>query len=205
MALPQGINFRGSSGYVTDPTDYDYSTATTADYPRTSAQGNSIGWESGTIAFSADRDSTVTNKRLAGTAASFGGAATFRVTLPASGDHNVGVAVGDMGGGGGANQVTELYDTTTLLQTLVNDVAIAQGSFCDAANTEYTAANFIDTSTLYAATFSTTIARWTLAVGGVVDKIASLYVEAAAAGGIIGPLLGGHLINGGVLRGRLVR
>lgn len=186
MAFPQGINFRGTAGYVTDPTNYDYSITTTADYPRTSAQGNTIGWE-GNLGFSVDRDSTVANKRLAGTAASFGGAPNFRIDLPATGSYNVGVATGDATNAS-TNQVTELYDTTTLLQTLVNDASIASGSFVDATNTEYTAANFIGASTLYAATFSTTIARWRPAVGGGVDKIASLWIEAAGGGVTNNPL-----------------
>ena len=46
MAFPQGIDFRATSGYVTDPTNctYEIGNAFSATYPRTTAQGNTVGW-----------------------------------------------------------------------------------------------------------------------------------------------------------------
>jgi hypothetical protein len=45
MAYDQGIDFRATAGFVTDPSGCDKEIATTANYPRTSAQGNTVGWE----------------------------------------------------------------------------------------------------------------------------------------------------------------
>lgn len=60
-----GVDFRATSGYVTDPTDYTYCLGDS--YPTTRG-GFTFGWIADALAFlsTRDRDNTVTDKRLAG-------------------------------------------------------------------------------------------------------------------------------------------
>src|SRR3989304_1265269 len=164
MALPQGINFRATAGYVTDPTGTTYQTATTANYPFTTPQGNNVGWEAALVGGTRDRSTTV-NARLAGinyTAAS-ATAKKYRFDLPAAGSYNVRVAMGDAGSSNGA--YCQLFDNVTLLSTLVTDHTGtgAAGNFYDATDTLLTAAAWPGSNTAYAATFASTIARFSIA------------------------------------------
>src|SRR3990172_2505210 len=190
MALPQGINFRATAGYVTDPTGTTYQTATTANYPFTTPQGNNVGWEAALVGGTRDRSTTV-NARLAGinyTAAS-ATAKKYRFDLPAAGSYNVRVAMGDAGSSNGA--YCQLFDNVTLLSTLVTDHTNtgAAGNFYDATDTLLTAATWPGSNTAYAATFASTIARFSIApAAGGNYAVAHLYIESAAGGGATGTL-----------------
>lgn len=74
MALPQGIAFRSTTGFVTDssPDDCESSTANTSagnvsanSYLRTTAQGNTVGWERGSNEL-ITRDRNAGDGRMAG-------------------------------------------------------------------------------------------------------------------------------------------
>lgn len=183
MALPQGINFRGTLAYVTDGANEHYFAYNTA-YPTTTAQGQSCGWEAGGTG-DANRSNSI-DVRLTGiTYLSASGAKDFRIDLPSTGSHNVGCAAGDANGATDWVQV-ELLDTSSSLGTLVSDQSDASGDFFfDATDTKYVASTWPGSQTLVAKTFTTTICRFR--IGGTSSGtnfyvIAHIYVEAATGG-----------------------
>lgn len=184
MAYPQGINFRATAGYVTDGAGDTYEIGTTANYPRTTPQGNVVGWED---AITGTRDRTVQDPRLSGIhyfTSTTGVTARFRFDLPAAGSYDIRLAAGDPAGGTYAK--IELFDTTTSLGVLVNQMgtAIAANSFADAANTIYTYANWLTSNTAVSKTFASTICRFKIGAGlGANEAITHLRVAATAAAG----------------------
>lgn len=180
MALPQGIAFRNTLGYVTDAANYDAQTSATADFPRTSAQGNTVGLLD-SIGFTANRDTGV-DPRLAGVAVSFGSGYRFQITTPSAANYRIGLAGGDATTGGGDSSVN-MYDNTSNLGSLCNRTSMAAGDFADSTNTVYTAANWPSSQALSTFTFSTTAAIWQVNGTGSADKISSLYIEAVGGGG----------------------
>lgn len=182
MAFPQGINFRGTSGYVTDGANEDYEISSTVNYPRTSAQGNNVGWEtipSGGL-FPGNDDSTY-DRRIAGYA--YNGSPTgvvtvYRVDLPSSGDYKIRVASGNKGYSRSVN--IAVRDTTTSLGTLCSTTTT--GSYYrDAVDAEYTAANWPGSNSQASLTFSTTICRIDLGLAGSKPYcfLNHLYIESA--------------------------
>lgn len=192
MAFPQGIDFRATSGYVTDPTNCDYEISTGGNYPRTSAQGNTIGWESTGL---------TTRNRNAGNPANLAGVhispagtvKTYRVDLPATGSYNVRLAAGDASY---ANPVkVELFDDTTSLGVLASTAPTAANKFRDATNAEHTAANWEANNTAFNATFASTILRikngsasscviahfWVESAGGATTHVTSGTLTGAAS------------------------
>jgi hypothetical protein len=108
--LIAAINFRGSSGYVTDGAGQTYCLA---EVSPTSRAGLTFGWEfSGTNAN--DRDSGV-DPRFAGINWLNGlGTINFFLTLPSTGTYNVNYSVGDASGGTAwGSQITILDNATT--------------------------------------------------------------------------------------------
>lgn len=200
MAFPQGIDFRRTAGYVTDPANCDAELKTdggSADYPWTTAQGNNVGWETTSSSYlGRDRNSGI-DARLAGVNANADVVADFRIDLPSSGNYNIGLGAGDANY---ANNVAwDLYDTTSSLGSLSTGTTSAANKFKDATNTEYSAAAWPGSQTLVTKTFATTICR--LKAGGANQVVAHFYVEAAAATGG-GPLVfGGELVKGALIRG----
>jgi hypothetical protein len=197
MALPQGIYFRGSDNQ-TDPSNYDAEIATTANYPRTSAQGNSVGWEDA-LSGAVDRDAT-TDVRLKGIAFSNNStAARFRIDLPATGDYKVRVAAGDSSFG--QQCYVELYDTTTQKAILVDALTSAAGKWIDATGVERTSeADWVSNNALSTAyTFASTILRFKIGFKfqGGNTTIAAAYVEAVGGGGgdTNARLIGGDLLQ----------
>lgn len=193
MAFPQGVNFRNTLGYVTDAADCEFSNS--AAYPRTSAQGNTLGWENNGTVNTRNRNSGL-DARLAGVNFDPNSAGKFRIDLPATGNYDVRVAAGDAIYNN--NCAWDLHDTNTLLTHLTTGNAGAGAKWKDSTNTSYTAANWISSNTPYAATFSTTILR--LVPANTSACIAHLYVSAAGGGGpafIAGrPLVIGQAIGG---------
>lgn len=180
MSFPQGIDFRATSGYVTDPTDHTYEISITANYPRTTAQGNNVGWE--TTSDSRNR-STSPDARLAGIHRTTGTTVTtYRIDLPATGDYKIRLAAGDYSYSAGIK--VEIFDTTTSLGIIADTSTTASQRFRDATDAEHTAANWPANNASVTKTFASTILRAkvgdTAGGGGV---IACLYVE--AAGGTI--------------------
>jgi hypothetical protein len=205
MALPQGVNFRATAGYVTDGANEDYEISQ-SNYPRTSAQGNSVGWEGSISGDFLDRNNAV-DRRLAGVHYIFAGSAdagrAYRIDLPSTGSYNVRLATGDEAVGGSTAQVTVKDGTTTLLT--INDTTAAPG-FDDAVGARYSTANWPGSNSASTQTFATTILRFHLApgptTGHTVNGLAHVYVEAAGGGGG-GTTTAGILLVPGNMRGNL--
>jgi len=150
----QGIDFRATSGFVTDPSGFDAEIGTTANYPRTTAQGHTVGWEqapSGTR----DRSSGV-DARLAGIA--FNSTTTditYRLDLP-NGTYSLRLACGDQS----ASQKTTctISDGTTVLSSFSNSTAAAH--FLDATGVIRTsAADWVTNNAPLSVTITTGILR----------------------------------------------
>lgn len=191
MALPQGINFRSSSGYVTDPAGSTYDTGTLT-YPRTTSQGNTVGWESVTSLQKRDR-STAIDPRLAGIIFITAPAtATFRIDLPAPGAYGIRLAAGDYSA---RNRIkVEVFDDSTSLGVLADGLP-AGGSFYDAAGNVWTTAQWPTSNVAVEKTFSTSIARFVTGrsdISGVYVSIAHLAVEELSGGSGLTVGLSGH-------------
>lgn len=191
MAFPQGINFRGTSGYVTDPANYDpeLTASGNGDYPRTTAQGNTVGWETMGGGLYQTRDRLAANDpRLAGTNRTDNTQdIDFRIDLPASGNYNIGLAAGDASYSWGC--AIDLLDTNSNLGHLSTGSTSGAQRFKDATDTEYTNVTWPTSQTLVSKTFSTTICRVRAlaTVGG--SEIASFWVAVGAASGPAIPVL----------------
>lgn len=179
MAYPQGINFRGTSGYVTDGTNHDYELgATYGNYPRTTAQGNNVGWEAGPFITAFNR-TTSYDVRLAGVNYSDGsGTGKFRMDLPSSGSYNIRFAAGDNYFYSRAVDWA-LYDGTTKLRDLTTGTTSGADRVKDATNTEYTSTNWPGSNSAITETFAGTIIR--VQDDGTSNYIVHVYVEAGAA------------------------
>lgn len=212
MAYPQGIAFRSTSGYVTDtsPDDVETSTADTdfgnvsADsYPRTTPQGNTVGWELGVNQL-ITRNRNSAHGRLGGKHQ--GNDATFRLDLPSTGDYSIRVAAGESSYS--TPTVSELFDTSSSLGALTSGSTSAGNKFKDATDVERTsAADWEANNAAVTKTFTTTICRFLVGVTDTTDgTFAFLSVASAGGGGDPeGSLVGGKLTNGGLLlRGVLV-
>jgi len=180
MSLPQGINYRSTSGFVTDGANEYPQVATAIDYPTTTPQGNSVGWEVAKLNSIQTRDRNSGNdRRLAGvnfpTGDGIGTVFTYRIDLPSAGNYNIAIAAGDPNYSSPCNW--DLYDNVTKLTTLTSGTTSAAQRFKDATNTEYTQATWPGSNTKYAATFASTILR-IQNLASAVDVVAHLYVEA---------------------------
>ena len=189
IALPQGINLRSTAAFVTDGSDEDFEGPNVADgavnadtYPRTSAQGNTVGWE-GTDASgnhgTRNRNSGV-DRRCAGVHFMAAGQADdFRIDLPATGSYAVRVAAGD--NSYSVDTKIELLDTTTSLAVLCSGSTGAAASFKDATDvTRTSAADWVTNNASATHTFSTTICRFRCG-DSVGVSMAHLYIESAGA------------------------
>lgn len=189
MALPQGINFRRTSGFVTDVSPENFegngtNVVTAPTYPRTTAQGNTVGWE-GTNDINARDRNAGTDRRLAGLHASEGGTGTkindFRIDLPSAGDYKVRIAAGDADYSW--NTKVELFDTSSSLGVLCTGSTGAANSFKDASNATLTAANWPGSNALVTKTFATTICRFRVGDGAThFMPICHIYIEAVGGG-----------------------
>lgn len=178
MALPQGIDFRASAGYVTDPANCDYSIVSRGDYPWTTAQGNNVGWEINTSTSLQDRNRNSSNDaRIAGINYTTTGSNSdaFRIDLPSAGNYKIGAGFGDASYAQAVGW--DLYDTNSNIGTLSTGSTSGANQFNDATDTEYSAAAWPGSQTLVSKTFSTTICRFKQTAD---SFIAHAYVESAA-------------------------
>jgi hypothetical protein len=187
VAYPQGIDFRQTSGFVTDPTNCDYEIGSAINYPRVTAQGNTVGWEDDPSVNQRDRNANVGDAaKLAGIV--FGSSVLrYRFDLPSAGNYKVRIAAGD---GAGANGVkVEVFDNVTSLGVLVSDRTtgvLTVDQFVDATDVVRTStADWVSNNALSATlTFASTICRFKVfsALGGNY-ALSHLWVEAASGGG----------------------
>jgi hypothetical protein len=154
-----GINFRSTSGFVTDGTDETYCLA--ADTYPTTRGGWTFGWESG-LDGALNRSAGV-DRRLAGVIFSSNDAApgVFRVDLPSTGDYDVYAAFGDTNTTN-YPQHCEIRENTTAFVT-ITDASLAQDEYYDGTNVKRSEANWPANNAATSRTFSSTILR--LAVG----------------------------------------
>jgi hypothetical protein len=192
MALPQGIEFRNTAGFVTTLAgdDAEHSAGAgfygVSTYPRTTAQGQTVGWEFVAGISTRDRNSGI-DARLAG--GHFNGTTAkeiYRIDLPTSGTKNIRLAMGD--NNYTTNTDTEVFDTTTSLGVLTSGTTSAAARWKDATNVERTsAADWVTNNASVSKTFSTTIMRVHIGNGTVSGHtISYLYVE---DGGPSGPTI----------------
>lgn len=176
MSWDKGFNFRATSGYVTDSANESPVLGET--YPTTYGNSAVAGWTSGSPS-TRDRDSGV-DRRLAGV--NFTTDGTFQVDLPAAGTYNVSLAMGDMG-----NIMVDasvvVKDGATALLT-IGPHGVTNGTFYDAADVNYSAANWPGSNSAASLTFSgTTMNVQVVAGGGNNGEIAHLFVSQTGGGG----------------------
>lgn len=134
-----GINFRATSGYVSDAAGDTYSLGEAGFLFR---GGMFFGWTDGLGGDRArDRDNTV-NARQAGGNFSNSSGSQDRVTileryLPWPGTWRIRVSAGDRFNAR-SNQKIEIFDDTTSKGTIVNDASTASDHYVDATNVERT-------------------------------------------------------------------
>lgn len=156
-----GINFRGTSAYVTDGTGETYCLGYGDVYP-VSRGGYTFGWETNDIYVDRRDRSTSTDRRLAGqNQKSNSGTeqATFRLDLPSTGTYSVRLAMGDENFSQGY-QYAELIDSTTTFATIADTNGTSAGQFTDATGvTRTSAADWVSNNASVSRTFSSTIFR----------------------------------------------
>lgn len=160
VGINLGIDVRNTSGYVADPAGDTYSLGEA--YPTT--RGSlTFGFSSNQTGHSFNRSLSV-DPRLAGfvvsqgvgspTCGSLGSTLYFQVDLPnGAGTYAISVALGDASFSSVQNAI--LCDGSTLLAT-ISQGSVAAGSFVDATNAVYTAANWITSQTPITKTFAGT-------------------------------------------------
>ena len=186
MAWDKGFNFRKTSAYVADGADETYVLGDSeGDYPIT-RNGVTFGWGESTDVGSDDRNSGI-DRRLAGINYTIQTTKVcpFLVDLPSSGDYTIRLAEGDYGSAQG-NQWVEFFDNTTSLFT-VNNTAVAQATYYDATNTNYSTANWPGNNTAVQKTFATTTFKMVIgkATGTGYTVIAHLFISQVAGGGFV--------------------
>lgn len=162
MAFDEGFNFRSTLGFVTDPTDTQFVDGTLT-YPQT-AGGVTFGWISISNVVTRDRNSGV-DARLAGIHRTSGGPQVFQVDLPATGQYEVRVAVGDANyPDTGINYA--LFDNTTQVFSFSNLSTSAGGHFLDATGVERTSvADWISNNAAVTYNFASTVLQLQIDIG----------------------------------------
>lgn len=158
--MQQGLNFRATSGFVTDISPATFQVTGSINYPFTSPQGNAIGVEtiSGSGIGTRDRNASL-DARLAGInfqnndGSSF---AVYRIALPLAGTYNIRLAAGDASGQ--ANVSILLKDSATTFATITGTTSAANRWF-DATNVERTNITWPTSNVILSRTFTSTIFR----------------------------------------------
>lgn len=161
MAWDKGFNFRRTDTFVTDGADETYVRGGDT-YPVT-RNGVTFGWEDALVATTNDRDrSDANDRRLAGIVFVATGASLseyrFRVDLPATGNYDVRLAIGDQGTTG--RKFGELRDNTTALKAY-SDAAVGSNHY-DVEENAYSTANWPGSNAAHEYAFATQICRFAL-------------------------------------------
>lgn len=142
------INFRATSGYVTDPANSTYSLCNT-DASSVTRGGATFGWTAKYADAERDRSSSVSDKRFAGVCQrpNTGTQAVFNLTVD-PGTYTVCVAMGDADNDQ-TYQHVEIYDNTTLRGTMNDTNGTTTGNFDDSTGTQYSVANYYSSGTCF--------------------------------------------------------
>lgn len=184
MAFPQGINFRSTSGYVADGAN-EYAQlqpGTGGNYPTTTPQGNTVGWEGTAYLQIGSRDrSTSIDRRLAGTNyANTAAVAMYRIDLPAAGSYNVRLAAGDAQYS--ASVQVELFDDNASIGVMASG-SLSAGSFMDATGATLSSANWPSQNAAITKSFASTTCRIGVGSSAANNKVIShFYIESAGSG-----------------------
>lgn len=147
-----GINFRATSGYVTDGAGETYSLGEA--YPTTRG-GYTFGWDVGITAMSRDRNAAV-DRRLAGVISVAPNQRTFRLDLPSTGTYQVCIGMGDYSYST-SEYYFQLLDNTTAFATRDDATGLTANQFSDSNGNEYNAATWPGSHTCVERTFTSTI------------------------------------------------
>ena len=163
MAFKEGINFRATSGYVTDGTDETHCIHTDG-FPTVRA-GATFGWESGGTPDSRDRNSGL-DARLAGINffTNVGtNQATWRMDLDTATDHDIRLALGDAASTQD-DQYCEVIDGSTTFITIdETGNTTPQEDYIDATDVIRTSASdWVTNNAKVTRTFGSTILRVTI-------------------------------------------
>lgn len=141
MPWDKGFNFRATSGFIdtTAETAAGQTYVLSSDaYGSTTRNSVAFGWDDVNSNDSRNRDAGI-DRRLAGINFGPGGQArTFRVDLPATGDYDIYLALGDYGGSFAGSSTQTIKDNATTLATLTNGPN--SGEFIDATDVSRSAA-----------------------------------------------------------------
>lgn len=156
MSFDIGINFRSTSGYVTDGANETY--CNESDLYPTTRGGVTFGWVVAGGGEVQDRDRTTgQDRRLAGLNFAFNTSdPVFRLDLPATGTCDVHAAFGDHDNALPTDWL--LKDNATTFQTISGSTSAAN-KFKDATGSEYTAAAWPGSETAVSRTFASTVFR----------------------------------------------
>ena len=140
LAWQQGFDFRNTATFVTDPPGDTYVLSNMI-FP-TSVGDLTFGWSEDSVVGATDGDSTI-NPRLAGiNSAANGTPATFYVDLPAPGNYNLTLAMGDAAATQCATRCqVQFLDGSNVLGTVTGG-EIAGGSFYDAHGNRWSASDW---------------------------------------------------------------
>lgn len=168
-----GINFRHTSGYVTDGENETYCLHEA--YPVTRG-GATFGWEADMDA-GFDVDSAA-DRRLAGYNKRSSVSRGFRLDLPEAGNYRVRLALGQLSAGGSFDVSGSVQDNTIDRFTFT-DSSVADNSFVDASGTERTSTAWPANNSPVEAIFISTLLRIALVpFTGISDvRLAHLFVE----------------------------
>lgn len=201
-----GINFRASSGFVTDTANNTYNLGEATSQTR---GGLTFQWDSSLAGNARDRTAGANNSfKLAGivfTSNSGSAQRTLTITLPASGTYDIDLALGDESGS--SNNYCEILDNTTSLIT-ISAASASADSYIDASGVARTRASPWETTQVKVQkTFATTtcvvkLGSTSSTTGNSIishigfDQVAGGGGSSTGAGLTSSPLLSGRLLRG---------
>lgn len=198
MALPLGIDFRQTAGYVTDPANCVGEAKADGFVATDYSGGQGWGWEVLSPSGMITRDRNTGTPKLAGIHGAGGfstnDVATFRIDLPSAGSYDIYLAIGDQASQH-TNQTVELFDTTSSLSLIVsNGDTLAADKYFDATGVLRTSsADWTTNNAKLTKTFATTILRVSIGPNGRGGNtgdnnvIAHLFVQAAGGASFVAP------------------
>jgi hypothetical protein len=180
MAYPQGIDFRGTADYVTDPANCNAEvTPVSANYPRVTPQGNTVGWEQAPNNAFNRAVLTGDEAKMSGVAVINSGSRDYRFDVP-PGQYSVRVAAGDMVASGNGIGV-EVFDDVTSRGVLIPPQTFGGSQrFLDASNVLHLGpSDWVANNQPALVQVDSGILRFRLSFAGAQGAISHLWVESA--------------------------